>query len=88
MRRDWTTAAQLITNMGGRSHESRYARATQVRVCLNPKLENAMAKGQMRSSREPKKPKADKNKKKVKAAASLLPSPTPQRKPFPAPKGK
>jgi hypothetical protein len=74
--------------MDRRNHESRYARGTQVPVCLNPKMEIAMAKGQLRSGREPKKPKADKNKKKMKAAASLLPSPAPHRKPIPPAKGK
>jgi hypothetical protein len=74
--------------MGRQCRESRYACATQGRVCLNPKTEIDMAKGQLRSGREPKKPKADKNKKKAKAAASLLSAPTPQRKPVPSLKGK
>jgi hypothetical protein len=57
-------------------------------MCLNPKMEIDMAKGQLRSGREAKKPKADKNKKKGKPAASLLSTPAPQRKPIPTPKAK
>lgn len=49
-----------------------------------------MAKGQLRSRREAKKPKADKNKKKKgkgKAAASALSVPSFQRNPAPPRKG-
>ena len=38
--------------------------------CVHPQSEDEMAKGQLRSNREKKKPKADKNKKKNTPAAS------------------
>ena len=40
-----------------------------------------MAKGQKRSGREPKKPKADKNKKKGAASGSVLSAPPPKGRP-------
>lgn len=49
-----------------------------IRAVLTPKGTD-MAKGQKRSNREAKKPKADKNKKKAAAAAVVV---------FPAPKSK
>jgi hypothetical protein len=64
--------------------ESEYCRATRRRLSTQPR-ESDVAKGQLRSNREKKKPKADKNKVKSAPAASPF---APPRLPGTHPRGK